>query len=138
MSLQDWLLIILTGSELALLFLVVFFFARLRKSEELLTALRESQSGLLAKLDQNARLEQEMVESFEDRQVALARLDAKLESRREELEKLLKQASEFTRSPDFLRQLILTGHRKGQSTKALAKATGLSQDEVELILEEVK
>ena len=138
MTLRDWLLIILTGSELALLFLVVFFFARLRKSEELLTALRESQVGLLNKLDQNARMEQEMMESFEQRQLALSRLDNKLESRREELEKLLKQASEFIRSPDFLRQLILTGHKKGQSAKTLAKTTGLSQDEVELILDQVK
>lgn len=138
MTLQEWLLVVLTASELALLFLVVIFFSRLRKSEELLSALQQNQDGLLAKLSQNARLEQELMESFGERQAELTRLDDTLEERSRELRKLLKQAEEFTRSPEFLRQLILTGHKKGQSAKALAKSTGLSQDEVELILEQAK
>lgn len=136
MPLHEWLLFVLTASELVLLLLVAVFFARLRKSEDLLTTLRANQAGLIAKLEQNARLERELVESFEERQAELLALDAKLQKRRDELSQLLGQAEEYTRSPEFLRQVILTGHKKGQPVKALARATGLSVDEVELILDQ--
>ncbi|GAB6038855.1 hypothetical protein JCM15519_34140 [Fundidesulfovibrio butyratiphilus] len=136
MPLHEWLLFVLTASELVLLLLVVVFFARLRKSEDLLTNLRANQAGLITKLEQNARLERELVESFEERQAELLALDDKLQKRREELTQLLSQAEEYTRSPEFLRHVILTGHKKGQPVKALARATGLSVDEVELILDQ--
>uniref|UniRef100_I2Q1K9 DUF2802 domain-containing protein n=1 Tax=Desulfovibrio sp. U5L TaxID=596152 RepID=I2Q1K9_9BACT len=128
------LVIFLTVCELALLLLVVLFFSRLRRSEELLANLQKNQDSLLKKLDFNARLEQELIGSFQRRQTELAELDQKLEERRDELEKLVKKAKEYSRSPDFLRQIILNGTRRGQSPPALAKATGLSLDEVELIL----
>ncbi|MHC1710651.1 MAG: hypothetical protein AB9872_00645 [Solidesulfovibrio sp.] len=132
------LVIFLTVCELALLMLVVLFFSRLRRSEELLAKLQKNQDSLLKKLDFNAKLEQELVGSFERRQAELAELDQKLEERRKELEKLIKKAKEYSRSPDFLRQIILNGTRRGQSSQALAKATGLSLDEVELILAQNK
>lgn len=128
------LVIFLTVCELVLLLLVVLFFSRLRRSEELLAKLQKNQDSLLKKLDFNARLEQELVGSFQRRQAELAELDQKLEQRRDELEKLVKKAKEYSRSPDFLRQIIVNGARRGQSPQALAKATGLSLDEVELIL----
>jgi uncharacterized protein HemX len=128
------LVIFLTVCELALLLLVVLFFSRLRRSEDLLAKLQKNQDALLSKLDFNAKLEQELVGSFTRRQAELAELDQKLEQRRDELEKLVKKAQEFSRSPDFLRQIIVNGSRRGQSPLALAKATGLSLDEVELIL----
>lgn len=132
------LIIFLTVCELVLLLLVVLFFSRLRRSEELLAKLQKNQDALLKKLDFNAKLEQELVGSFQRRQVELAELDQKLEQRRDELERLVKKAKEFSRSPDFLRQIILNGSRRGQSPLALAKATGLSLDEVELILSQSK
>jgi uncharacterized protein HemX len=132
------LVIFLTVCELALLLLVVLFFSRLRRSEELLAKLQKNQDSLLKKLDFNARLEQELVGSFQRRQAELAELDQKLELRRDELEKLVKKAQEYSRSPDFLRQIIVNGARRGQSSQALAKATGLSLDEVELILAQNK
>jgi uncharacterized protein HemX len=132
------LVIFLTVCELALLLLVVLFFSRLRRSEELLAKLQKNQDSLLKKLDFNAKLEQELVGSFERRQVELAELDQKLEERRKDLEKLIKKAKEYSRSPDFLRQIIINGTRRGQSPQALAKATGLSLDEVELILAQNK
>jgi uncharacterized protein HemX len=132
------LVIFLTVCELALLLLVVLFFSRLRRSEDLLAKLQKNQDALLNKLDFNAKLEQELVGSFTRRQAELAELDQKLEQRREELEKLVKKAQEFSRSPDFLRQIIVNGSRRGQSPLALAKATGLSLDEVELILAQNK
>ena len=49
-------------------------------------------------------------------------------------EKLVRKAEECSRSPEFLRQIILNGSKRGQSALALAKSTGLSLDEVELIL----
>ncbi|WP_428569870.1 MAG: hypothetical protein ACP59X_11350 [Solidesulfovibrio sp. DCME] len=128
------LVIFLTVCELVLLLLVVLFFSRLRRSEDLLAKLQKNQDALLKKLDFNAKLEQELVGSFQQRQVELAELDQKLEQRRAELEKLVKKAKEFSRSPDFLRQIIVNGAKRGQSPLALAKATGLSLDEVELIL----
>ena len=132
------LVIFLTVCELALLLLVVLFFSRLRRSEDLLAKLQKNQESLLSKLDFNAKLDQELVGSFARRQAELAELDQKLEQRRAELEKLVKKAQEFSRSPDFLRQIIVNGSRRGQSPLALAKATGLSLDEVELILAQNK
>lgn len=128
------LVIFLTVSELALLLLVVLFFSRLRRSEELLSKLQKNQDALLKKLDFNAKLEQELVGSFQRRQAELAELDQQLEERSRQLEKLVRKAEEITRSPEFLRQIILNGTRRGQSPQALAKATGLSLDEVQLIL----
>ena len=134
MSVQEWLLIILTGSELLLLILVVGFFARLRRSEDMLSALQNNQAELVGKLQRSAQVEQELIDSFEDRQRELMRLEDKLSARARELGKLLKQAEEVSRSPDFLRQVVLNGLKKGQSARELAKATGLTQDEVELII----
>ena len=128
------LIIFLTVSELALLLLVVLFFSRLRRSEELLGKLQKNQDSLLKKIDFNAKLEQELVGSFQRRQTELAILDQKLEERSTQLEKLVRKAEEISRSPDFLRQIIINGTRRGQSPQALAKATGLSLDEVQLIL----
>ncbi|OLN28049.1 hypothetical protein DVDV_1795 [Desulfovibrio sp. DV] len=128
------LIIFLTVSELALLLLVVLFFSRLRRSEELLSKLQKNQDALLKKLDFNARLEQELVGSFQRRQTELAILDQKLEERSTQLEKLVRKAEEISRSPEFLRQIIVNGTRRGQSPQTLAKATGLSLDEVQLIL----
>ena len=128
------LILFLTVSELALLLLVVLFFSRLRRSENLLSKLQKNQDSLLKKLDFNAKLEQELVGSFHRRQADLAELDQQLEERSKQLEKLVRKAEEITRSPEFLRQIILNGTRRGQSPQALAKATGLSLDEVQLIL----
>ncbi len=128
------LVIFLTICELALLLLVVLFFSRLRRSEELLATLQKNQDTLLRKIDFNAKLEQELVGSFGRRQAELAELNQKLEERRNQLEKLVKKAEEVIRSPEFLRQIIVNGSRRGQPPLALAKATGLSLDEVELIL----
>ena len=50
------------------------------------------------------------------------------------LQDLLEQAEAISRSPQFLRELIITGKKKGRTSSQLAKATGLSLDEVELIL----
>ena len=138
MSLQEWLLIVLTGSELLLLLLVVGFFSRLRRSEDMLSALQNNQAELMGKLQKSAALEQELLDSFEDRQKALVRLEDKLAIREKELSKLLRQAEEVSRSPDFLRQVVLAGLKKGQSARELAKSTGLSQDEVELIISQAK
>lgn len=130
------LLIALTLFEAVLLCLIVVFFMRLRKSEEVLSKLRDKQDELLSKLRFNTQMERELVVSFEQRQVELAALDQALEARAKELGKLLKQAQEMARSPQFLREMVLTGHRRGKSPKELAKATGMSVDEVELIIDQ--
>jgi len=137
-SVQEWLLIIITGSELVLLILVVGFFARLRRSEDMLQALQTNQAELMGRLQKSAQLEQELLESFEDRQRALMRLEDKLIAREKELSKLVRQAEEVSRSPDFLRQVVLAGLKKGQSAREMAKATGMSQDEVELIISQAR
>ncbi|NMC49121.1 MAG: hypothetical protein GYA47_06815 [Desulfovibrio sp.] len=136
MSAEQLLILFLTVSELVLVALVVLFFSRLRRSEGLLYKMQHNQEHLLEKLRVNAQLEQELVSSFKRRQAELLELDEKLEERRKELEKLLRQARDVSRSPQFLRQVIVNGHKKGQSVDALATSTGLSQDEVRLILEQ--
>ena len=48
--------------------------------------------------------------------------------------RLLEQAEGISRSPQFLRELILNGRRKGLNSRQIAKNAGLSVDEVDLIL----
>jgi len=120
--------------EVVLFAMLLRFFNRLRKSEELLSRLSENQRGLMDKLHANAELERELMQSFAVRQAGLQSLNASLEERAAELNSLLEQAQAISRSPQFLREVILSGKRKGRTSTQLAKATGLSLDEVELIL----
>lgn len=132
-----WAISIFTVAELALLGAVLFFFLRLRRSEHLMTMLQANQEQLLQRLQKNAELERDLVATFAQRQAELRMLDQRLEERAAELRRLLEQAEGILRSPQFLRELILNGHKKGQSPKQIADAAGLAVDEVELILQQV-
>jgi len=134
MQVTFWLLALVSIFELILFFLLLSFFRRLRNSEELLLKLQAGQASLLANLEQNAQLEKDLIASFAERQQELKRLDIQLEERAEGLRKLLNQAEVVSRSPQFLRELILSGIRQGKSPLELAKATSLSLDEVKLII----
>lgn len=138
MQIPYWILLVSTFVEIGLLVLAVYFFFKLRKSESVLRVLQDRQQEFLQKLDFNARLEKEMVGTFAKRQEELAVLEEKLQNRAVEMRRLLEQAENFTKSPQFLRQTILSGFRRGQSVEALARSTGLSVDEVELILDQPK
>lgn len=138
MTFSQLFLLIISGSELLLLVLLIVFYMRLRKSEALLTAMQASQESLVSKMHFNAELEQEIVDSFAKRQQELQEIEVQLEARAQELRTLLEQAEAVSRSPQFLRELILNGRRKGQTIPQLAKATNLSIDEVELILMEAE
>ena len=105
MQISALLLLALTVTELVLLFVVIAFYLRLRKSEALIARMQTKPEEFLNKL-------------------------------RSTLNKLLKQADEYARSPQFLRQVIITGSRQGKSVKELSRATGLSIDEVELIIDQ--
>ena len=96
--------------------------------------LQDNQAKLLARIETNARLEREVVESFAQRQIELEELNTKLEDRAQSLRRLLEQAEGITRSPQFLREIILNGRKKGQTVQQIAKNAGLSVDEVQLIL----
>lgn len=96
--------------------------------------LHENQNDLLQRIEMNARLEHEIVATFGQRQVELEELNTKLEDRAQTLRRLLEQAEGISRSPQFLREIILNGRKKGLSTKQIARNAGLSIDEVELIL----
>jgi hypothetical protein len=133
-----WVLASSTLVEILLLVLAFFFFLKLKKSELLVRSLQDRQEEFLQRLDMNARLEQEIVSTFAKRQEELVALEEKLHYRAVEMRRLLEQAENFTKSPQFLRQTILSGFRRGQSAQALAQATGLSVDEVELILDQPK
>lgn len=133
-----WILVASTLVETLLLVLAVFFFQKLKKSEALVRSLQDRQAEFLQRLDFNARLEKEIIGTFSQRQEELAALEEKLNHRAVEMRRLLEQAENFTKSPQFLRQTILSGFRRGQSAQALAQATGLSVDEVELILDQPK
>ncbi|MCL1986243.1 MAG: hypothetical protein FWG59_07335 [Betaproteobacteria bacterium] len=129
-----WMIVFFTLAEMALLGAVLFFFVRLKRSENLLTELQANQEKLLLRLHQNAELEQELVATFAQRQVELRTLDQRLEDRAETLRRLLEQAEGIVRSPQFLRELILNGRKKGLNAQKIALSAGLSVDEVELIL----
>jgi uncharacterized protein HemX len=130
------LFIALSFLELLLLILVIVFFIRLKKSEKSMNHLVEKHSQMLQKLRFNAELEQELLSSFETRQQELVEIDKKLKARAEELQKLIKQAESMSRSPDLMRQIILEGRRQGKTPQAIARSTGLSVEEVELIMEQ--
>ena len=129
-----WTLLFLTITEVLLLGVVVVFFVRLRQSEALLSKLQSKQDDLLSKLRFNAQLEQELVSTFEQRQKELADLDASMEERSKDLRRILKQAEQYSRSPQFLREAIQAGRRSGKAPAQMAKELGLSTDEIELIL----
>ena len=135
---NDSLLFILfaafTFMELLILGGVLFFYRRLRRSEAMLSTLQGNQENLLARIEMNARLEKEIVATLAQRQAELGSLDAKLEERAQELRRLLEQAEGISRSPQFLREIILNGSRKGLSSRQIARNAGLSVDEVDLIL----
>ncbi|MGE4311873.1 hypothetical protein [Desulfovibrio sp.] len=120
--------------ELMVLGGVLFFYLRLRRSEAMLNALQGNQEALLARIEMNARLEREIVATFAQRQAELQNLDEKLEERARDLRRLLEQAEGISRSPQFLRELILNGRNKGLTSRQIARNSGLSVDEVELIL----
>jgi len=129
-------LLLLCSSVLELIILggVLFFYLRLKKSESLMHMLQDNQSKLLARIETNARLEREVVDSFAQRQIELEELNTKLEDRAQALRRLLEQAEGITRSPQFLREIILNGRKKGYSAQQIARNAGLSVDEVKLIL----
>ncbi|WP_243545981.1 hypothetical protein [Pseudodesulfovibrio tunisiensis] len=132
---SNLLLIFFTASEILLLAIVLFFFLRLRKSEELVSELQAKQEDFVRRLQFNTQLESELVATFEQRQNELLSINEELESKAEELRKLVKLAGEYCKSPQMMREIILNGHRSGKSTMQLAKATGLSSEEVELIID---
>lgn len=132
----ELLLVFFSITEIFLLVAIIFFFIRLKKSEELVTQLQSKQQEFINKLHFNAQLETELMNTFEERQEELAKLDELLDRKTKKLKKILSQAEEFSRSPQFLRQIIITGHKEGKPVNRLAKATGLSIEEVELIIDQ--
>ncbi|MBQ4566950.1 MAG: hypothetical protein IJA79_02355 [Desulfovibrio sp.] len=135
---NDTLLLVLFVSfsvlEIGILVCVLVFYRRLRRSEHLFNSLQANQENLLARIEMNARLEKEIVATFAQRQAELRNLDEKLEERAQSLRRLLEQAEGISRSPQFLREVILNGRRKGLSSQQIARNAGLSVDEVDLIL----
>ena len=136
MSSFEWLIITSSLFEVILISVVVVIFIKLRKSESLILQLQNKQKEFLARLDFNAKLEQELIANFEERQKILSRLDNQLELKSKTLKGLLEQANAYAKSPIFLKQTILAGYRRGQSVQALSRATGLSEEEVEVIIDQ--
>ncbi|WP_285905758.1 hypothetical protein [Pseudodesulfovibrio pelocollis] len=133
---SDLLIILLTISEVVLLGVVIMFFLRLRKSEALLAGIQLKQEEFIKRLQFNTQLENELVATFERRQHELISLNNELEGRVAELKKLVTQADTYCKSPQFMREIILKGHRAGRTSTQLAKSTGLSLEDVELIIDQ--
>lgn len=129
-----WMICVFSAAELVVLGAILLFFLRLRRSENLMNTLQANQEALLQRLQLNAQLEHELVATFAQRQAELRSLDEKLEERSQELRRLLEQAEGIARSPRFLREVILNCREKGLDATRTARRTGLSVDEVELIL----
>lgn len=133
---SDILLILFTASEIVLLGVVIIFFLRLRKSEALLSGMQTKQEEFIKRLQFNTQLENELVATFEQRQLELAEISEKVEKRTAELEKLVDLANDYCKSPQFMREIIINGHKAGKSPVQMAKGTGLSLEEVELIIDQ--
>lgn len=129
-----WIIGVITIAETVLVVMVFLFFLRLKQSESMLAQLQNNQEQVLERIYRNAALEQELVDSFSQRQEQLIILNKGLEERIKILQKLIDQANSISRSPQFLREVILAGRKKGQTPSQIARATGLAVDEVELIL----
>jgi uncharacterized protein HemX len=133
---SNLLIMLFTLSEVVLLGVVIIFFLRLRKSETLLSGLHARQEEFLKRLQFNTQLENELVATFEQRQQELVALNNQLETKAVELKKLVKLANEYAKSPQFMREIIIQGHRSGKTPMQLAKSTGLALEEVELIIDQ--
>ena len=133
---SDLLIILLTISEVVLLGVVIMFFLRLKKSEALLSGIQIKQEEFSKRLQFNTQLENELVATFERRQQELITLNNELEHRVAELKKLVTQADGYCKSPQFMREIILMGHRAGKSPAQLAKSTGLSLEDIDLIIDQ--
>jgi len=133
---SNLLLILFTVSEIILLVIVILFFLRLKKSEALLSGLQVKQEEFIKRLQFNTQLENELVATFEQRQQELVTLNQEIETKAAELKKLVDMASDYCKSPQFMREIIIKGHRAGKSPLQLAKSTGLSLEEVELIIDQ--
>lgn len=131
---SNLLFVALSVTELILLAVVIFFFWRLRRSEAVLSSLQSKQDDLLNKLRFNAQLEQELVSTFQQRQQELLDLDTRIEERAKDLRRIIRQAEQLSNSPQMIREAVLAGHRDGKSPSELAQTTGLSQEEIELII----
>ena len=138
MTLPLWIIAIVTLAEAGLMVLVFIFFLRLKRSEDLLVRLQANQESVLERIWRNAELEQDLVHSFAERQEQLTMLNLRLEERIETIKRLLEQAEGISRSPQFLREVVLNGQRKGYSAAQIARAAGLTVDEVELIIEQLQ
>lgn len=134
MQLSFLILVVISLVEFLVLIAIFIFFTRLRRSEKVLNALQANQEQLLQKLHFNAELEREIMDSFVRRQEELRNLDRRLEDRANVLRKLLEQAEAVARSPMVLRESILSGYKAGKSIDQLALQSGLSRDEISLIL----
>lgn len=134
MPLSLWIIAVVTLAEAVLMASVFVFFLRLRRSEELLLRLQANQEKVLERIYANAELENELVGSFTQRQEQLQALNQRLEERIEIIRRLLEQAEGISRSPQFLREIILNGRRKGRTPAQIAREAGLTVDEVEIIL----
>ena len=133
---SDLLIIFFSISEIILLVIVILFFLRLRKSETLLSGIQANQADFIKRLQFNTQLENELVATFEQRQHELVALNAQLEHKAVELKKLVNLANEYCKSPQFMREIILKGHRSGKSPVQLARSTGLGLEEIELIIDQ--
>ena len=136
MTALQWILIGVSGLEVVLLATVAILFVRVRRSEAGLIQMSQKQEALLENLKKNAELEQELVASFAQRQDELARLDSKLQDKVKELRRLLDQAEHIANSPQLVKKVILSGQARGDSVTALAHKTGLSEEEVEWVIEQ--
>lgn len=133
-----FIIVVATLAELVLIALLFSFFNRLRRSEDALVKLQQQQAQVLERIQDNAQLEQELVNSFAQRQEQLQHLNHQMAERIETLQRLLAQAEGIARSPQFLREIIQNGKRKGLDSQQIARNAAISVDEVELIMEQMK
>jgi hypothetical protein len=98
--------------------------------------LTKKHDQMLSKIKFNAELEQELLSSFTTRQQELVELDQELGARAADLKKLINEAKSMSKSPDLIRRVIAEGRRQGKTTHEIARSTGLSVEEVELIIEQ--
>ncbi|BDQ32873.1 hypothetical protein [Pseudodesulfovibrio portus] len=133
---SDLLIILFSVSEVVLLVVVILFFLRLKKSETLLSGLQANQDEFIKRLQFNTQLENELVATFEQRQQELVALNNQLEKKAAEMRKLIDLANEYCKSPQFMREIIIQGHRAGKTPAQMAKSSGLSLEEIELIIDQ--
>ncbi|MGL4721889.1 MAG: hypothetical protein ACRCV3_01135 [Desulfovibrionaceae bacterium] len=134
MSSMLLLLVFTSVVECFLLGALIFFYKKIKATENLITNLQSNQHRFISMLNENSSLEHDFMVSFSEHIKNLEILDTATQKRILQLEALLQNADSIIHSPQLLRSLIIQKTEEGISKEELSQKMGISLQDIELIL----